>query len=34
MVNKRFTVGKKEDKDEDFDCKKAIKSIKSNGLKT
>ena len=38
MVNKKLTVGKKKNKkkdnDEDFDCKKAIKSIKVNGLKT
>ena len=38
MVKKKLTVGKKKDKkkdnDEDFDCKKAIKSIKVSGLKT
>ena len=34
MGVKRVTVKKKEDKDEDFDCKKAVRSIKVNGLKT
>ena len=36
VVKKSYRLKKedKKDKDEDFDCKKAIKSIKVKGLKT